>query len=641
MSLRGHITLAAAIACAISATLGIGASPEVRTFPVNAGDTLVIQNDYGRVRVEPATGSALEVRIQRRSGSAAAAQVSVFAEKRSDRIFIYCFFADAPSDSVDLEIWAPAFLNLTLWGANPEVIARGLQGVVHLHSWTGDVTAENLTGATTLVSDRGDIVYRAHEQPKGDVHLETTTGSVYCELGEVINGRCWFRAGGKVLLGVEPQGEMLEKQLGTGGPLLHAASLKGNVRLNIKAADKPAASVPSDPAPTTVSPIQPSQTRPAQVTSEPSRAEDAPSGVSREETDTRESAPPASASSQPVIGSDGNPTFKVNVDWVFINASVRDRYNNRSLSDLGPEDFEIYEDGVFQEIGQFENAEAPFHLLLLLDTSGSTRSFIELSKEASIQFTREIKANDRIGAAAFNSDVTFIQDFTNNRDEVALSIRRLKSGGGTAFYDALLECVSNYMRGIQGRKAIVVFTDGVDNRLTGQFGQGSRTPFESLFRRIQEIDTIIYPIFLDTEDRSAVAVPPGGRIGDILGDIIWGRRVPGRYPNPSPGAGNRAAYHEAKYQLQAIAEQTGGRMYAPRQIGDLSRVYTEIANDLRVQYWLGYTSTNQNMDGRWREISVKVKNRPNAAVRARKGYYARTDAGGSGKRTGPSSDIGD
>ncbi len=637
MSRRRTLTLASAMACGLAGILGIGASPEIRTFPVQSGDTLVIQNDYGRVRIGSADGSALEVRIDRHSGSQAAAQVSVFAEKRADRIFIYCFFDESPSESVDLEVRAPAFMNVALWGANPEVEVRGLQGTVHIHSWTGGIAAENLTGPVVLMSERGDVAFRSDRQPKGDVHLETSNGTIYCELDEMVNARTWFRAGGSVLVGDEPQGDMLEKQFGTGGPLIYAGSLKGSVRVAMKSRTKPA-SVGIPPSELPESPAEESSPRLAELPrARPERAPadaEAPAPEAPRRTDSPElqSTPPLEV--QPSIGSEGSPVFKVAVDWVFLNASVRDRYSNRSIPDLEQDDFEVYEDGVLQEIGQFENAEAPFHLLLLLDTSGSTRSFMDLSKEASIQFTHEIKSNDRIGAVAFNSDVTFIQDFTSDRNEVARSIRRLKSGGGTAFYDALLECVDNYMRGIQGRKAIVVFTDGVDNQLSGNRRDGSRTSFEELFRRIQEIDTIIYPIFLDTEDRSFTGVPSSGRIGDILGGIIWGRRVPGRYPNPSPGAGNRAAYREAERQLQFIADQTGGRMYAPRQIGDLSRVYTEIADDLRVQYWLGYTSSNRNMDGKWRQISVRVKNHPNAAVRTRKGYYARTEASGSAKRAG-------
>ena len=154
-------------------------------------------------------------------------------------------------------------------------------------------------------------------------------------------------------------------------------------------------------------------------------------------------------------------------------------------------------------------------------------------------------------------------------------------------------------------------------------------------RRIQETDTLIYPIFLDTEDQSVTSGPSGGTggLGGVLGDIIWGKRLPRNYPRPAPGGSrNVSAYREARQQLQAIADQTGGRMYTPNAIQDLSRVYSEIADDLRVQYWLGYSSSNTEMDGSWRAILVKVKNHQEAVVRTRKGYYARSDQGGQRRR---------
>jgi len=119
-----------------------------------------------------------------------------------------------------------------------------------------------------------------------------------------------------------------------------------------------------------------------------------------------------------------------------------------------------------------------------------------------------------------------------------------------------------------------------------------------------------------------------GGIGGILGDIIFGGRNPTSLPGPSPYPGpDRAVYNEARLQLQQIADQTGGRMYAPQAISDLKGVYSEIVDDLRIQYWLGHTSANRNADGSWREIRVKVKNRPNAVVRTRKGYHARSPQG--------------
>ncbi len=313
-----------------------------------------------------------------------------------------------------------------------------------------------------------------------------------------------------------------------------------------------------------------------------------------------------------------------------LNVSVRERYSNRSIPDLQKPDFMVYENGTLQELDQFSQGEAPFNLLLLLDVSGSTRSYINLMRQASADFIRQIKESDRIAIATFNSSVQLIQDFTSDRAEAFRALQRINSEGGTAFYDALMTCIDHYMRGIEGRSAIVVFTDGVDNQLEGNRSEGSRTPFSQLYRRIQEIDPIIYTIFLDTEGRMGrvPGAPSGGGIIDILGGVLGGgRRFPGGIPAPPAGrgTGSPATYNEARQQLNTIAEQTGGRMYSPNRIEDLSQVYSDIADDLGIQYLLSYSSTNRVRDGKWREISVKIKNRADLVARTRQGYYARQD----------------
>ena len=175
--------------------------------------------------------------------------------------------------------------------------------------------------------------------------------------------------------------------------------------------------------------------------------------------------------------------LKVDVNSVFLNLSVRQRANNRSLAGLQKADFSVYEDGIRQDIEQFLPTETPFNLLLLLDVSGSTGSYLKMMKEAAIEFTRVINENDRIAVATFNSKVRLVEDFTGDRNEAERAIKHIKSGGGTAFYDALLTCINQYMRGLQGRSAIVVFTDGVDNRLEGIPESGSIARFDELYRR--------------------------------------------------------------------------------------------------------------------------------------------------------------
>ncbi len=662
---------------------------EAKSYTARPGDTLVINNDFGRIRVRPCNGAVLELRIRKVVADPAQKGFpEVLVQKTGAVISVNSSFTGAPGEAVDFEVSAPGFLNVTISGANPEVDIAGIQGLVDVKDLSGRVVVENLSAATALSTGGGDIVYRASTQPRGDVRLESVSGSINCEIEDGLNLHSSLRAGGKVFWDMDPvvEAASVEKQVGTGGPQLSAESRKGNVVVRLRPAAR--VNAPIVPAVTatageTVQPdreVVPAPSKsPASKTVQPpaksAAGSKAPDGASipraagsrvppRAETASERGAPRESAPREepsPEIGA-GGYSLKVNVDSVFLNVSVLDRGTNRSITGLQKRDFLVYEDGVQQTVDQVAPAEAPFNLLLLLDVSGSTQSFLELMKQASIDFTRQLKASDLVAIAVFNSGVHLLQEFTNDRAAAARSIGMIHSGGGTAFYDALMTCIDQYMRGIEGRSAIVVFTDGVDNQLYGNRMDGSRATFDELYRRIQEIEPLIYTIFLDTQGQVPnVTRGPGtgpgtttGTVVDVLGGILRGRRYPGsypdpRYPSPAPypapapnpppgpypapgrggsypgGPGERAAYEAAREQLMTIAEQTGGRMYAPYRIEELSRVYSEIAGDLRVQYQLGYNSTNRARDGRWREIRVRIEGRPEAAVRTRKGYYARKD----------------
>jgi VWFA-related protein len=314
-------------------------------------------------------------------------------------------------------------------------------------------------------------------------------------------------------------------------------------------------------------------------------------------------------------------SIRINVESVFLNIAVRDRKTNRRLAGLKNEDFLVYEDGKLQQIEQFMPSEAPIDLLLLLDVSGSTGVFLDLMKQATIDFIHKIKANDRVAIAAFSSRVDLLTGFTDDRTKAENAIKKIWAGGGTAFFDALMACVDEYMRGIVKRSAIVVFTDGIDNQLDGGFPAGSRTAFDELYRRIQESEPTIYTIFLDTIGRGPAGsfendTPPGPDSGhDRRLKSAQSDPKSGDMPGPEP-------FVVAMKQLKMIADQTGGRMFAPRKIEELSGIYSEIANDLAVQYQLGYNPTNSARDGSWRKIEVKIQGHPEAVIRTRKGYYA-------------------
>jgi len=644
--LRGQIILFALILAASLPALAVSAaqSTETQIFYPQPGDTAVIQNDFGRIRINTWNRPTAEVKIRKIAADQdRLLNIDVVSQRTQGKIFIHVYYFEYQSESVFLDLQVPDYLNVMIWGANPAVEITGLSGFVRATTLTGFITAEDLKSSASLASDEGNIIYRSTIQPSGDIRLESLKGNISCRIAEGLNLRGWFRAGGKLAWNgeLEMKQGSLEKQVGIGGPLLLASSLAGNVTFVVDAAIRPQAGVavrapkPMPPAPDPAGPPVSGRNRPspavydpvpARSASQPPRLEpDDPAGGPDSDAETRGEAPATMPVAYPADNSPagtGGYTLKVNVDLVWLNASVRDRYTNRTVPNLRKEDFRIYENGDLQAIDRFAPNEAPFNLLLLLDVSGSTKSYMKLIKNASVEFTRQIRNDDRIALATFNSRTRLNFDFTNDRRRIEKEIQRIKSGGGTAFYDALDRCVRRYMRDIEGRKAIVVFTDGVDNRLTGDFDNGSEITFRDLYRGIQEADTLIYTIFLDTEDehgRPTSRSRNKGSLGGILADIILGK---GELPGGSgPWDSGDPAYAEARRELELIAEQTGGRMYAPTDIRDLSTVYREIADDLRIQYTLGYHSTHSSHDGQWREIEVQVVNRPDLAVRARKGYY--------------------
>jgi Ca-activated chloride channel family protein len=593
---------------------------DVRSFPFSPGDTLLIQLDYGRVVIRPTpAASDLRARLIKHAADATKFRdIDIIAQRQKNRDYISVYFYQYRSETVSVEIWSPPLLNVVITGANPDVDIAGTDGYVRVQTLTGSITADDLIASTSLMTDTGDILLRARRQPQGDLRAESVSGNVVCEIKDDLNFRGWGRAGGQVRWNDEVQkgGGALERQIGLGGPLCYASSLKGRVEFRVKpdlVQTTPARTAPATPE------------RSAETQAPPQTRTAPPPSVEASSAPAQQVPPGADTSGAYDIGY----KLKIDVDWVYVNASVRERNTNRSVPNLGQDDFLLYEDGARQTITRFMQTEEPFHLLLLLDVSGSTEAYLEMIKEASIQFTREVGPEDRIAIATFNSNFQLRQDFTSDRDRAIQAIQRIRSGGGTAFYDALSESVGRYIRPIEGRKAVVVFSDGIDNQLAGDPKDGSVITFDRLYREVQEADALIYTIFLDTEDTNPAARgggSSGGTIIDILGDILrGGRRGPGNYPG-GPTRRADAVYQEARQQMEQIADQTGGRLYTPERIQDLANAYSEIAADLRIQYTLGYNSSNPDRDGRFRRLSVSIANRPDLVVRTRKGYYAKAEA---------------
>lgn len=280
---------------------------------------------------------------------------------------------------------------------------------------------------------------------------------------------------------------------------------------------------------------------------------------------------------------------------VNLNVSVTDR-SGLSLANLRKEDFEIFENNERQAVEFFAPTTSPFNLVLLLDLSGSIKDKLEVVKAAALRFIEVIGPQDKVAVLTFTHEVRVVSQLTANRDLLRKRIKEIeRPEGGTAFYDAMWWAMLDTLRGTQGqRNAIVVMTDGVDSSLDRYNPAETRVTFPQLARKLEESDVIVFPIYLDTEYEE-----------------VFQR-----------GNGSSENYAVARTQLEKIAELSGGQYFRAEQAKDLSGVYKQVATALRTLYSVGYYPTNSERDGTYRRVRVGVA-RPNAAVRARKGYYAK------------------
>lgn len=587
---------------------------------VTPGATLLVHNDFGRTLIRGWNGEQVRLRMRKMASDPSRLdRITLKTREDPKQTRISVRFDDHASESAYLEIHAPRSLGILVWGTHSAIELHGLEGPVQAWTLSGLLTSEEVTSSVSLRSQSGDILFRTGSQPRGDIRLESFGGKITCQLAPDLDLRGWIRAGGTLSWNgdVELQNGSLQRNLGAGGPLLYASSLKGNVLCKVFRTDSirprpdrverpPADRMHSPVGTQRISHVPETEPEPDVL---PPVAENPPAdaGLKTEEPDGPNSGRESASSP--------GYALKVLVNWVYLNVSVRDSRNNRSVSNLTRDDFLVYEDDVLQTVEKFEPAEAPFRVLLLLDVSGSTRPHLDLLRRASADFSREIKPNDQIAVATFNSRSWLILPFTSDREKVRTAIDGIYSGGGTALYDALMDSLTEYSNNGHVRQAIVVFTDGIDNQLTGNRTEGSLTTFPQLFGEIRESDSLIYPIFLD--HRNNVGRRPRGMAGRLLQKIPRTRR-----PTISIKQQDRNVYRQARRQLTSIADQTGARFYSPRRIQELAPIFSEIAHDLRVRYLLAYKVPQPQGNRSWRSIRVETRDRPELVTRTRQGYFS-------------------
>lgn len=318
---------------------------------------------------------------------------------------------------------------------------------------------------------------------------------------------------------------------------------------------------------------------------------------------------------------DAGDVIKVSTTLVTIPVSVMDR-DGRYVPNLVKDDFRIWEDGVEQEVAFFQSVDKPFSVVLMLDTSPSTQFRLEDIQNAAIDFINQLRPDDRVMVVSFNDQIKVLSDFTTDRSKLNRAIQRAHTDDGTRLYDAIDMVINQQLSRVQGRKAIVLFTDGVDTT-------SKRADFEMNITDAQELDALIYPVQYDTSQDMNVGggnypMPQVDVWGQILGGIFGGGRGGmgrrgggGGYPRSRGTA--RSDYEIASRYLEELANASGGREYRADSLQNMSTAFANVAEELRRQYSIGYYPKRPPQAGQRRQIRVRAK-QPNLAVRARDSY---------------------
>jgi Ca-activated chloride channel family protein len=316
--------------------------------------------------------------------------------------------------------------------------------------------------------------------------------------------------------------------------------------------------------------------------------------------------------------------IKVNTTLVTLPVSVMDR-DGRYVPNLRKEDFRLWEDGTEQQVAFFSSVDKPFSVVLMIDTSGSTRMRLEAIQDAAIAFTNQLRSDDRVMIVSFDDQIRVLSQFTSDRGRLRDAIRRTSPGDGTKLYDAVDLVMNQQLVNVSGRKAIVLFSDGVDTT-------SRHASYASNVRDAEELDALVYPVQYDTYADMAGGGGSGNGSGwpgagrwpsspiDILGQILGGgnRRGGGGRNGRGPGT-SRQEYETANRYMHDLADKTGARLYQADFNQNLSAVFGNVAEELRRQYSLGYYPTRPAQAGERRQIKVRV-NQPNLAVRTRDSY---------------------
>ena len=313
--------------------------------------------------------------------------------------------------------------------------------------------------------------------------------------------------------------------------------------------------------------------------------------------DTSEKTPEPAKIEESAPDDDGE-TLRIETNLITIPVSVFDR-NGLYIPNIRQNEFKIFEDGVEQKIAYFGTTDKPFTVALVIDVSPSTAYKIEEIQRAAVAFVDQLKPQDNVTVIEFDSSVKVRAKATNDREKIYKAIRKADFGNGTSLYNAVDEAVRKQLAPIPGRKAVVLFTDGVDTT-------SRKNSYDSTLKYVEESDALIFPIYYNTyfDNRPRNT---GGRFPDIFG-------------GPIISGVSAEEYALGRHYLEELAAATGGRVFRPESTpGGLTRAFEGIAEELRRQYNIGYVPKEEGKKGQRKTIKVRVE-RPNLLIRARDSY---------------------
>lgn len=274
---------------------------------------------------------------------------------------------------------------------------------------------------------------------------------------------------------------------------------------------------------------------------------------------------------------DDTPLYRSDARLVLLHASVVDK-NGRLVTNIPQSAFKILEDGVEQPLKLFRREDVPVSMGIIVDNSGSMSAKRSRVAAAALELVKQSNPDDEVFIVNFNDDTHFDQPLTNDVKKLQSGLARMEARGGTAMRDALSHSIDYVKRnGRRDKKVLVVITDGNDN--------SSNISLEQLLRKSHDSEVLIYALGLLSEEEARDA-------------------------------------RAARKALKALTEASGGLDYYPKSLGDVEEITPRVAREIRNQYILGYTSSNQAMDGSFRQIKVVVNGFGRPTVRTRNGYYA-------------------